>query len=78
MRIDGSISCGACQIFSFSVGDVFSLLADISLGQAEVQQEYFMGGFIQTDTEIIWLYVSMEEISAVNVLNSLNHLVDEH
>lgn len=51
---------------------------NIPLGQSEVKDEYFVGSFVQADAEIIRLDVSVDEMPVVHILNSGNHLIDQH
>lgn len=78
MSVDRSIPCSTCQVLSFSVRNVFSISLDVSLCQAEVQDKYLVTGFVQTNTKVIRLDISVNEVSVVNVFDSLDHLVDEH
>lgn len=70
MSVNRSITSSSSQIFTLSVGDVLSISLDVSFGKAEVQNENFVGGFVQSDAEVIGFNVSMDEMSVVNVLNS--------
>ena len=78
MSIDGGVPGCSSQIFTLSIWNVFPFLLDVSLGESEIQQEDLVGSLIETDAEVVGFYVTMEEVSAVDVLNSLDHLVDEH
>ncbi len=78
MGVDGCVSGGSCEIFSFSVRNVLSISLDVSLCQTEVQNENFMASLVQTDAEVIWLYVSVDKMTVVDVFDSLDHLVDEY
>ena len=57
---------------------MLAFLSDVSLGESEVQKEDLVGCLVEPNTKVIRLYVSMEKVSSVNVLNSLNHLVYKH
>lgn len=76
--VDGGISGGACQILALSVGDVLAVSLDVSLGQAEVQDEYFVGSFVQPNAEIVGLDIPVDEVPVVDILDPGDHLVDEH
>jgi len=78
MSVNGGIACGTSEILAFSVGDMFALLLNVSFGKSEVQQEYFVGSFIEPNTEVIRLDVPMKEVPAVYVFNALNHLINKH
>ncbi len=57
---------------------MLAISLNVSLGKSEIKNEDFMAGLIQTDTEIIWFYISVDKVTVVNVLNSLNHLINEN
>lgn len=78
VSIDGGIPGCSSQILTLSVGDVLAVSLDVALGQSEVKDEYFVGGFVQPNAEIVRLDVSMDEVPVVDILDSGNHLVDEH
>jgi hypothetical protein len=78
VSIDGCVSGGSCQVLSLPVRNVFSVSLDISLSQSKIKNKNFVTGFVQTYTEVIRLNVSMNKVTIVNVLNSLDHLVDQH
>jgi len=78
VSVDGGIAGGSSQILSFSVGNVLSISLNISLGQSEVKNKNFVGSFIQSNAEVIWLDISVNEMSVVNVFNSGNHLINQH
>ena len=77
MSIDGRVSGGSGQILSFSVRNVFSISLDVPFGKAEIENEDLVAGFVESDTEVVGLDVPVDEVAVVNVLNSLNHLVDK-
>ena len=78
MGVDGCIPGSSCQIFPLSVRNMFSVSLDVSFGKTEIKKEDFMSGFIETHTEVIWLNITMDEMSVMNVLDSGNHLIDQH
>lgn len=57
---------------------MFSISLYVSLCQAEVNEEHFMRSFIKPHTKVIRFDVSMKEVPVVNVLDSVDHLIDEH
>ena len=77
MSIDGGVSSGSGQVLSFSVRNVFSIPLDVPFGKAEVENEDLVAGFVEADAEVVRLDVPVNEVAVVDVLNSLNHLVDE-
>ena len=78
MGVNGCVPGGTGEVFAFSIGDVLSVSLDISFGETEIKDKNFMAGFVQTNAEIIRLYITVDEMAVVNVLNSLNHLVNEN
>jgi len=78
MSVDTGIPSGTSEILSLSVGNVFSFFGDVTLSQTEIEKEDFVSHLVQSNTEVVGLDVSMEEVTAVNVLNSLDHLIGEH
>ena len=70
MGINGGITSSSSQIFTLSVRNMLSVSLNVSLGQSEVQNENLVGSFVQSDAEVIGFYVSMDEMSVVDVLNS--------
>lgn len=57
---------------------MFSIPLNVSFGKSEVQNENFIGSLIQTNTEVIRFNISVDKVSVVHILNSCNHLVNEH
>ena len=78
MSVDGSIASSSSQIFAFSVRNVLSITLDVSLSQSKVKNENLVAGFVESDTKVIRFYVSVDEVSIMNILNTSNHLVDKH
>ena len=78
MGVDRGVPGGSCQILALPVGDVLSVPLDVSLGQSKVDQEDFVAGLVETDAEIVWLDIPVDEVAVVNILNSGDHLVNEH
>ena len=78
VSIDRSVPGSACQVLALSVWNVLSVSLDVPLGKSEVENEDLVAGFVQTDAEVIGLDVAVDEVSVVDVLDSLDHLVDQH
>jgi hypothetical protein len=78
MGVDGSIACCSGQVLSLSVRNVFSVPLDVALGKSEIKDENFVGGFVESDAEVIGFDVSVDEVSVVDVFNSGDHLVHEY
>lgn len=57
---------------------MFSVSLYVSLGESEVENENLVAGFVESNTEVIGLDVSVDEMSVVDVFDSLDHLIDEH
>ncbi len=78
MCVDRGIPGSSSQILPFSVRNMLSISLDVSFGQSEIDEEDLVTGFIESHTEVIWFYVSMYEVSVVDVFDSSDHLVDDH
>lgn len=78
MCIDRGISSSTGKIFAFFVGDMLAIFLKVALGKTKINQKYFIGSFVMPNTKIIWFDVTMDEMTVMNVLNSGNHLIDEH
>lgn len=78
MGVNRGITSGSGKVLSLSVRDVLAITLDVSLGQPEVQDEDLVRCLVQSDTEVIWLDVAMDEVSVVDVLDPGDHLIDEH
>ena len=37
-----------------------------------------MGSFAQSNTEIIWFNIPVDKMTIMDILNPLNHLINEH
>jgi hypothetical protein len=77
VSIDRGVSGGSGQVLSFSVRNVFSISLDVPFGKAEIENEDLVAGFVESDAEVVGLDVPVDEVAVVDVLNSLNHLVDK-
>jgi hypothetical protein len=63
MGVDGSISRSACQVFSVSVRNMLtSLWISEPLSQAEINNVNVVLLFANSDKEIVWLNISMQEV----------------
>ncbi len=78
MSIDGGVPGGSCQVLSLSVRNVLPISLDVSLGKSEVEDEDLVAGLVQTDAEVIGLDIPVDEVPVVDVLDSLDHLIDEN
>lgn len=59
MGVDGGIASSACQVLTLTIRYVLSVTLDVSLGQAEVKEKYFVGGFVESNTEVVGLDVTV-------------------
>ena len=78
MGVDGGVSGSTSEVLSLSVRDVFAISLDVPLGKTEIDEEDLVTGLVETDAEVVRLNVSVDEMSVVNVLNTSDHLVDQH
>ena len=78
MGVDRGVPGGPCQVLALSVGYVLSIPLDVSFSQSEVDHEDLVAGFVETNAEVVWLDISVDEVSVVDILNSRNHLINDH
>jgi len=72
MGVNWGVSGSSCEIFTISVWDVFSSFGiSESLGQTKINHVNVMLFLSNTNEEIVWLDISVKEMSWVNELNSL-------
>ncbi len=57
---------------------MLSIALDVSFGKSEVQNKNFVARLVQSDAEIVGLNITMDKVAVVDVLDPLDHLVDEH
>lgn len=57
---------------------MFSVSLNISLCETKIKNKNFVGGFVQPNTKIIRLDVTVDKVPVMHILNSCNHLVNEH
>ena len=76
--IDRGVPSGPCEILPFSVRDVLPISLNVSLCQSEVNKEYFVSCFIESSAEVIRFDVPMDKMPVVDILNSSDHLINEH
>ena len=57
---------------------MLTVFVDVPLGKSKIDEEDLMRGLVESNTEVIWFDVSVNEVSVVDVLDPCNHLVDEH
>ena len=78
MGVDGGVAGSARQVLALAVGDVLAVPLDVALGQSEVDQEDLVGRFVEADAEVVGFDVPVDEVAVVHVLDSGDHLVDQH
>ena len=78
MGVDRSITGSSSEVLALSVGNVFSISLDVTLGESKVDQEDLVTGLVESGTEVIGLDVTVEEVPVVHVLDTGDHLVYEH
>lgn len=69
MSIDGGVPSSSSQIFALSVRDVLAISLDVSFGQSEVKDEDLVRSLIQTYTEVIRFYITVNEVPIVDILD---------
>jgi len=70
MRIDGGIPGSSSEVFALAIRNVLSVSLDVPFGKSEINQKYFVGGLVESHTEVIWLDVTVDEVPVMHILNS--------
>ena len=70
MGVNTGISCGSGQILILSIGDMRPVFGEIFLGQSEIDDIQLMTAFAAAHQKIIGLNIPVQEVSAMNVLDS--------
>mmetsp|Transcript_3289 Transcript_3289/g.5876 ORF Transcript_3289/g.5876 Transcript_3289/m.5876 type:complete len:214 (+) Transcript_3289:313-954(+) len=79
LRIDTRISCCAYEAFPFTIRNVLlRLRVSKSLRKSEINYANQACHLAQANTEITWLDISMDEILAVHILETIDHLISQH
>ena len=79
MGVDTRVSGCAGEVLAVSVGDMFSCLGvSEPLGKTEVNDVDEVLLLANADQEIVRLDVSVQKVSRVDKLKSLEHLVGQH
>lgn len=72
VSINRSVSSGTCEVLSITVGDVLaSLGVPETFGEAKIDDVNVMLLLPDTDEEVVWLDVTVEEVTGVHELDSL-------
>lgn len=69
MGVDGGIPGSPSEVLSLLILDMLAVSLDVALGQPEVDYENFIGGLVQTHTEVVRFDIAMYEMSVVDVLD---------
>ena len=79
MRVDGGIARSSSQILAIAVRDMLaSLRVSEPLGQTEINNVYVVLLLADSNQEVVWLNITMEEVPRMDKLNSLEHLIGQH
>ena len=77
MGVDRGVARGAGEVLVFFLLDVDAIFT-VALGQAEVDYVDLVPALADAHEEVIWLYIAMQEVALVHVLDALQHLVRQH
>jgi len=73
VSVDTRVPSSACQVLTFSEGDVLAVRVLVALGETEVDDiDVVLVCVVAADEEIIRLDVSVDNALLVHLLNSLN------
>ena len=78
MGVDRGVPGSSSQVLALPVRDVFAVPLDVPLRQSEIQKENLVGSFVQSNTEVVRLDISVDEMSVMDVLDPCDHLVNQH
>ena len=72
MSVNRGVSSGTCEVLSITVGDVLAGLGvPETFGEAEIDDVHVMLLLPDADEEVVWLDVTVEEVTGVHELDSL-------
>jgi len=72
VSVHRSVSSGTCEILSITVGDVLAGLGvPETFGEAEIDDVHVMLLLPDANEEVVWLDVTVEEVTGVHELDSL-------
>ena len=78
MGVDGGIPGSSSEILALPVVDVLAAVPmDVPLGKTKIQEEDLVCGLVVAHAKVFWLYVAVEEVTIVDVLNSTQHLISQ-
>ena len=73
------VSSSTCEILTVLVRNVFSCSRlSVSLCKTEVNYVHIMLFLTDSNQEVVWFNVSMKEMSWMDILYSLDHLISKH
>jgi hypothetical protein len=78
VSVDGSIASRSSEVLTLPVRDVLAIALDVAFGETKIKEEHLVRRLVQANAEIVRLDVPVDEVAVVDVLNSGDHLVDEH
>lgn len=78
MGVDGGVASGSCEVLALPVGNMLAVPLNVAFCKAKIKKEDFIGRFIVPDAEVIRFDVTVDEVTIVHVLDSGDHLVDQH
>lgn len=72
VSVHRSVSSGTCEVLSITVGDVLAGLGvPETFGEAEIDDVHVMLLLPDANEEVVWLDVTVEEVTGVHELDSL-------
>ena len=72
VSVHRSVSSGTCEVLSITVGDMLTgLRVPETFGEAEIDDVHVMLLLPDADEEVVWLDVTVEEVTRVHELDSL-------
>jgi len=79
MCVYRGIPCSSSQVLSISVWDMLSCLwISKPLRKTEINYVNVVLLLADTDQEVVWFYVSVQEMPTVDKLDPLQHLISKH
>ena len=78
MCVDACISGSPCEVLVFPVRNMLVCACiTVLLGETKINDVDKVALFSQTHEEVVWLYISVDEVLGMNVLNSVDLGVDK-
>lgn len=57
---------------------MFAISLNIPFSKSKIKDENLIGGFIESNAKVVRFDISVNEMSVMNILNSGNHLINQH